>query len=215
MTQSAHDRHNFLSKGSPLVLVLAILSSLNQLAAEVPGKESPTLVVDALHDALIEVASRSDSLGYESRFAKLEPAIDASHDFPTIARLVGGRFWRELNDHDRTVFTEAFRRASIATYAARFTSAEGLQFEKSTVQENHGIRARVRSYLTRTDGGPIKFEYVLQLTDEEWRIVTILVDGVSDLALQRAELTRIYSGTGFQGVMEHIEAKAENATDGS
>lgn len=211
MTQSAHDGHNILSQASPLIMVLAILSSWNCAYAETPGKGDPTLIVDALHDALSDVVSRGDSLSYESRFAKLEPAIDTSHDFATIARLVGGRFWMNLNDHDRTVFTEAFRRASIAAYATRFTSAEGVKFEKATLQDNPGARARVRSHLIRADGSLVTFEYFLQDTHGQWRIITIHVDGVSDLALQRAELTRIYGDKGLQGVMEHLETKAEGS----
>ena len=215
MTQSANDGHNILIQASPLIMVLAILSSWNWVSAETPGKGDPTLIVDALHDALIEVVNRNDSLSYESRVAKLEPAIDTSHDFATIARLVGGRFWRNLSDHDRSVFSEAFRHASIAAYATRFTSAEGVKFEKATLQENLGARVRVRSHLIRADGSLVRFEYILQDTHDQWRIITIFVDGVSDLALQRAELTRIYGDTGFQGVMEHLETKAENEAEGS
>lgn len=211
MMPSADHRRNTLGQASPVLLVLAILNSWNPVSAQTQETGGPSSVIDALHDALIEVASRSETLSYESRFDELEPAIDSSHDFPTIARLVGGRFWRDLNDDDRSLFIEAFRRASIATYATRFASAEGVQFDPSVVQETLGARATVRSHLIRKDGSPVEFDYVLQLTNAEWRIVTILVDGVSDLALQRAELTKLYSDTGFQGVIEYLEAKADGA----
>ncbi len=90
-----------------------------------------------------------------------------------------------------------------------------MKFDQATLHESVGSRVTVRSHLIRADGSLVTFEYVLQDTLDQWRIVTILVDGVSDLALQRAELTKIYSDKGFQGVMEHLEAKAENVTVGS
>ena len=168
-------------------------------------------VVDELHNALIEIASRSDSLTYELRFQKLEPAIDGSHDFFTIARLVGGHFWKNLNDDERTHFTEAFRRASIAAYASRFALAEGVGFEQARLQGSFGDRVSVRSHLVRADGSLVMFDYVLHNERDQWRIITIVVDGVSDLAMQRAELTKLYSDTGFQGVLAFLEAKAEGS----
>ncbi len=92
---------------------------------------------------------------------------------------------------------------------------EGVKFDQATLHKSVGSRVTVRSHLIRADGSLVTFEYVLQDTDDQWRIITILVDGVSDLALQRAELTKLYGDKDFQGVMEHLEAKAENVAEGS
>ncbi len=171
MTRSVQERRNILSKARPFTLLLAVLSSWICVAAETPGAGDPTQVVDALHDALIEVASRSDLLSNESQFRKLEPAIETSHDFSTIARLVGGRFWRNLNDNERSLFTEAFRRASIAAYTTRFASAEGVTFDEATLHESGGSRVTVRSHLIRADGTGVTFEYVLHDEHDQWPCV--------------------------------------------
>ncbi len=172
---------------------------------------NPVHIVDALHNALIEVATDGDSLNFESRFRKLEPAIDDSHDFSIIARLVGGHFWKNLSENERSLFTEAFRRASIATYASRFASASGVSFDRAKVDHRIGDRVSVLSHLTRADGSRVVFVYALQDKRDQWRIISIVVDGVSDLALQRAELTTLYYDSGLQGVMGHLEAKVEGS----
>lgn len=216
MRQSVQDRRNILSQARLVIPVLAVLGSWTSVADETPpGAGDPTQVVDALHEALIEVANRSDSLSYESRFQMLEPAIDNSHDFSTIARLVGGRFWRNLNDKERLLFTEAFRRASIATYVGRFASAEGLNFDQATLHESLGSRVRVRSHLIRADGSRVRFAYTLHDMHDQWRIINILADGVSDLALQRAKLSKLYTDTGLQDVLDHLKAKADKVAEGS
>ena len=177
------------------------------LAAASPVADDAARVVDGLHNALTKSAGQADSLSYELRFRQIEPIIAASHDFDTIARLVGGHFWRQLADDERLAFREAFCRASIATYTRRFTSSDGLRFGKATVLEKLDGRIRVLSALGRTDGDPIMFEYLLQETDGNWRILVILVDGVSELALRRAELTKIFDDAGFRGVIEHLDTQ--------
>lgn len=192
----------------PAILVLTVLGPLYCPAAESPDVEEPTQVVDALHDTLVEIASNSNSLSYASRFRALEPAIRNSHDFSTIARLVGGRFWKDLSDNQRSLFIKTLSRASIATYARRFASAKGVNFAQATLHEISSNRARVRSELTDAEGSRVMFEYVLHDDHDQWQIINILVEGVSDLALQRAELIRIYVDTGFPGVMKYFEARA-------
>ncbi len=178
------------------------------MAAGKPGLDNPLQVIDTLHSVLLEVGGHDDKPDFESRFSRLEPVIAASHDFATIARLVGGRFWKDLDDDERARFTEAFRRASTAAYASRFTSMEGVTFDPATLLEDLGRRVTVRSHLVRADGSKVTFDYILQNTNNQWRIVTVLVDGVSDLALQRAELTTLYKNEGFPGIMEYLQNKA-------
>jgi len=178
-------------------------------AGHAPADDA-AVVVDRLQKALVDTAVHTDPSPPGSRFRELEPVVASSHDFPAIARLVGGRFWRKLNDVQRTRFTSAFRRASIATYASRFASPQGVKFDHAVVHQTLGNRVTVRSHLIRTDGSRVTFDYILQHVQDRWRIVTVLVDGVSDLALQRAELTRIFNEKGFAGVMDHLRAKAES-----
>lgn len=191
-----------------VAIVLAFLSSWNIAAAQSSEANKSALVVDTLHDALIAVATSNEPLSYEERFQQLQPVIDRTHDFHLIARLVGGRFWKDLNDNERTLFVDAFRRASIATYAGRFVSANGAVFGRARFQGNLGNRATVTSDLIRTDESRVTFDYILHEVDNQWRIITIMVDGVSDLALQRAELTNIYDESGLQGAMKHLDAKS-------
>jgi len=44
---------------------------------------------------------------------------------------------------------------------------------------------------------------------EQWRIVNIVVDGVSDLALKRAEYGRLMDAGGFQAVLDELAQQTE------
>lgn len=191
------------------IFAYAILGPLHYGYAQTTRASEPAQVVDALHDALIAAATGPEPLSYEKRFEQLQPVINSTHDFTLIARLVGGHFWKDINDGERTKFIEAFRSASIATYASRFVSADGVRFERARSQDSLGNRVTVSSHLIRPDGSRVTFDYILHEVQHQWRIITIMVDGVSDLALQRAEITNFYADAGLDGVLQHLEAKAD------
>lgn len=179
-----------------------------QVCAQTDTADDPVTVVNRLQAALADVSSRSSELDFDARFRELEPVIDASHDFEAIAHLAGRAFWNELTDEQRSQFVDAFRRSNIAAYASRFTADEGVKFDQAAIRDELGKRIMVRSYLLRPNGSKATFDYVLQNPDGHWRIVMVLVDGVSELALKRSQLTSLYQDSGFQGVMDYLEKEA-------
>ena len=42
---------------------------------------------------------------------------------------------------------------------------------------------------------------------EGWMIVNVIADGVSDLALRRAEYSRVLKNKGFDGLLDHIDGQ--------
>ena len=51
--------------------------------------------------------------------------------------------WKNLSENERSLFTEAFRRASIATYASRFASASGVSFDLRFEVSHDALQAGV------------------------------------------------------------------------
>jgi phospholipid transport system substrate-binding protein len=156
---------------------------------------APAGVVAALHDALIRAAAAA--VDRAARFEQLAPVVNETHDLPYIAELTIRRRWRDLETNQREAFVEAFRELSIMTYAARFAEVGPNAFSIEATEHESAQQARVRAQIRPAEGAPVPLEYLLRKdADGAWRIVNILADGVSDLALKRAEYQRILaSGT--------------------
>lgn len=198
----------------PLVLLVVVPGVCIPAQSDIAGNGNPVAVIELLHAALVEGAIRRQSLSFDLQVLELEPVIASSHDFVTIGRLVGGRFWSKLGENERSSFVDAFRRVSVAAYASRFTAMAGVNFSVAMLYKKTRNRAWVTSDLMRVHGSNITFAYTLGQTRDGWRIIAIIVDGVSDMALRRAELSRAFNESGFAGVMENLEKKrAEAATD--
>ena len=182
-------------------LILLIAMTLGTAAAQ-PG--APMQAVERLHSTLLEAARNGEALGYDGRYELLEPVIRNTHDIAFIGQLTTGRYWRQMDDAERQTFSEAFLRLSTATYASRFKSLSGEGFELLSESEQGPDSALVESLLSLADGKTLRFDYALRKSNDNWLIVNILVDGVSDLALKRAEYRRILKQGGFTALIDHL-----------
>lgn len=161
-------------------------------------------VVDALHNQLFAVASDT-ALSFDERLAQLAPVVETSFDFNYIGRFILRRSWRDLQEAEQQKFVGAFKRLSVANYASRFEKIEQQSLLITDVGPASGERVQVDSRL-QTQDLDLTLSYTLQAgADNNWSIINVIADGVSDLALRRAEYSRVIKDKGFDGLMLHID----------
>lgn len=182
------------------------------LAAVVSAQDfqsgTPEYVIHGLQESFIQAMQKGDKLGYHGRLELLTPVITRSHDIDTIIRSILGANWNKLDEEQQQKITETFRKLSIATYAERFNHYEGQRFEIIEQRSLPRDQVLVRSKFIQADSNPINFDYVLRQSKEEgWRIINILIDGVSDLALKRAEYNAVLKRDGFPALIAMLEQK--------
>ena len=86
----------------------------------------------------------------------------------------------------------------------------GESFEPVAVQEQGEDRVVVKRRLTTGSGRQIAFDYLMTRDDSRWQIVTIITDGVSDLAIKRTQYRRILESEDFDAVIAHIRESIES-----
>ena len=129
---------------------------------------------------------------------------------PYIAQFALRRQWSEFAEADRERFVAAFQRLSVMTYAARFAKVGPESFRPiSAGAADSAGRVQVSTAIARADQPDVVLEYLLQQGDEGWRIVNIVADGVSDLALKRAEYQRLFTSGGLEGLLAELEAQTQ------
>jgi phospholipid transport system substrate-binding protein len=166
-----------------------------------------TEVVEKLHTTLLAVMKDGDKIGYQGRFDQLAPVIKSSFDMPFISRTALGKYWETFNNEQRSRFVEAFTRMSIATYASNFDSYSGESFKMVGEKEASGGRILIQSHLIKSDGGKVQLDYLLHRIGRQWRIVNIIAEGVSDLALKRADYSAFLKNNGFEALLKRINEK--------
>ena len=194
-----------------LAILTLSLSSLYATSA-FSQEESATArqIIDKFQTELIHVIKDGKKLGYAGRYEKLEPAVVNSHDLPKIARIVVGKEGEKLTEEQQKKLADVFTRISVASYAHNFKDFSGEEFIIDSEEETKNGGVVIHSHLTIPDDKPVKFDYMLKEKGASWRIINIIANGVSDLALKRSEYTAILQRDGFDALISQINEKIDN-----
>lgn len=189
-----------------LLLISNLVSALDDSAAKA--------VVEKLHESLLMAMNGGAQLGLKGREEMLAPVIESSFDFESICRIVTGRYWKSASDEQKARFTSAFKKLSVVTYASNFSSFSGEKFQTEGSEADHEALI-VRTTLRPTEGEPVTLNYLLRQSNEHWRIMNVVAQGVSDLSLKRADYTAVIKTEGFDSLIKRLEKKSAEMSKGS
>ena len=175
-------------------------------AAAAPATASA--VVEAFYAVLLEVMKQATSLGFEGRYRRLQPAIEAAFNLPLMIRLAVGPQWNSLTPAQQGRLLEAFRRFTVGTYASRFDGFEGEHFEVTGEAPSPSGGTLVQTRLVPTKQDPVELNYLLRQGDAGWQIIDVFLSGtVSQLATWRAEFTSVLRRDGADGLVGLLQNK--------
>lgn len=221
MNATQHDlkRCRSISRFAVLALAACFATVIRPALAEpVAGDladSAPAAVVNQLHDTLLAVMKDGTNLGFDGRMEKLSPVIDESFDFVTIGRLVLGRHWAKMPEDDKRAFLASFTKLSKTTYADRFDDYSGETFATLAVEPYRERFKLVRTELVKGNGESVGFVYVLREDDTAWRIINVIVDGVSDVSLKKAEYSAVIRDEGVTGLLAKLDRRIADSGSGS
>jgi len=144
-------------------------------------------IVDTFQAQLIAVMKDGKQLGYSGRYNKLQDAVTNSHDLTKIARIVVGKEWEKLTETQQQQLVDVFSKLSIGSYAHNFKEFTGEAFIFDSEEETTRGGVVIHARLTIPEEKDVKFDYMLKEKGNSWRIINIIANGVSDLALKRSE----------------------------
>jgi len=167
-----------------------------------------------LQETILRIMKEGDTLGYQGRYKIITPVIELTHDLPVIARIAMGRHWKKLTKEQQAGFTSTFQELSHSMYAGRFNSYSGEQFSLISEKSLKRNRKLVQSRFVKADGEEIRFNYILHQVQDQWKIINIMVNGVSDLALKRTEYGSILKKNGYPTLIEKLRAQIQESANG-
>ncbi|MDP2904577.1 MAG: ABC transporter substrate-binding protein [Methylovulum sp.] len=190
-----------------MIGLVCFLFGINQAHAE--GISSARQVVDKFQAELTGVMKNGKQLGYAGRYGKLFDAVSSSHDLTKIIRIVVGKEWEKLSEAQQQKLVDAFSKFSVASYAHNFKDYAGESFVFDSEEETTRGGVVIHTHLNIPDEKAVKFDYMLKEIGSSWRIINIIANGVSDLALKRSEYTNILQREGFDALITKINEKID------
>ena len=187
-------------------LLLLLISNI-AIADVSKTDQSARIVVANFQAELLDTMKKGESLDFEGRYKNLSESVINSHDLTKITRIVVGREWKTFTDEQKKALVKIFARLSIASYAHNFKGFSGEEFKFDAEETTPRGGVIVHTLLKIPDEKDVKLDYQMKKQGDDWRIINIIANGVSDLALKRSEYTSILKREGFDALLVKISDK--------
>ncbi len=180
------------------------------------GPDDPAVFVREFSAQAIGVLA-DQSLSGEHRQQAFRDLLTAGFDVKAISRFVLGRYWRMATEVQRAEFTGLFEDLIVATYSRKFSDYSGQTLKVEAIREENEKMAAVASRILRESGEPIRIDWRLLRRDGSWRIVDVVVEGMSMVLSQRSEYAAVIKGDGgkIEGLLTRLREKTARFTSGS
>ncbi len=190
-----------MSRVAPLFLLALLLSGPVRAAQE------PQTTINVFHAALSDTMEKGATLGCKGRIDKLDPVIGATFDMDFVAGHILRRRWEKMTLEQRSAFALMLKNLTVLAYASNFSKA-GPTFTTLESRSVSATRTQVRTRLTPAHDEPVSLDYFLQRSGDDWRIINVIANGVSDLALRSSQYDKVFGEHGFDGLMEKLRKQA-------
>jgi phospholipid transport system substrate-binding protein len=154
--------------------------------------------------------SLAEDMTDDQRAARFRNILTETFDLPTIARFTLGRFWRIASAKQKTEYVHLFEEFIVQAYSNRFKDLSGRTFE---VKLTRVLNARDQLVLSeiRIEKGkpPIRVNWRVRLRDSAYRVIDVMVEGVSMSVTQRDEFAAVIRRNGgkIEGLLSALRRK--------
>ncbi len=177
------------------------------LWAEIEQEQAIHAPVNELHASLLSIMENADTTSFQERYDVVEEVVVKYFNSPLIAKVILSRYWKTLNEQSQADFIDLFNRLTISTYVDRFDSFNGESFKNLSIEQMKENRFMVKTEFVRTDDEPVSFNYIVQNDGGEWKIISVIANGINDLSLKRADYSAVIKESGFDALVANLKEK--------
>jgi len=198
--------------------VLAVLAVLG-VAFVAPGvssgqdKAAGAFLESLTHDVFTKLDDTSLSQTEKER--DLRNLFRQNFDTPAISRFVLGKHWRGASTAERQDFVDAFEEMNTRQFLAMVGEFSQEMFSVVKVQEDAAkpSLSLVSTKIAQSEGEPISAVWRVRNNDGQYKILDIVVEGVSMAITLRHEYGTVVKSDGVDGLIAIMREKnAELAT---
>ena len=129
-------------------------------------------------------------------------------DMKTIGRFTLGRYWRVSTPQQRTEYQKLFENMVIDVYSSRFSEYEGQRFETRGHRTDGTKDVIVTSFVIPEQGPEIQVDWRVRYKKGVYKVVDVLVEGVSMSVTQRSDFAAVIQrgGGNVSVLIDHLSS---------
>jgi phospholipid transport system substrate-binding protein len=164
--------------------------------------------IDALGRKAIAVLQQNQG-SLEQREAALRAILSRNFDLPFIGRFVLGRHWRRASAEQRAEYQAVFAEWLLQTYARRLGGYSNQTFKVGGARAAGKKDVMVKTRIGRPSGPPIVADWRVRASGGQFRIIDIMVEGISMAVTQRSDFSAVVKQRGIAGLLQILRARTE------
>jgi len=172
--------------------------------------------IQRLDAALLAAMKAGRGTPFSQRYAMLAPVIEQTFDLDAVLAASIGLGWAGTPSDQQAQLLAAFRRCTVASYAANFDNYTGQTFQIApSVRSVGNGEVIVATKIVAADGSSNKLDYVMRSMPSGWRAVDVLADGsISRVAVQRSDFRHLLSSGGAPALLAGLQNKVASLSGG-
>ena len=189
-------------------LTLAGLAAYQGASSAATPTEGASQFVKWLAEQAI-AALRAPGMSLEQRETVFRNLLRQGFDLPFLGRFVLGRHWRTATPEQRDDFQQVFEEYILSTYSYRLGGYAGESFTVLSARAAGSKDAMVSTRIARPSGPPVKADWRVRVINGQYKIIDIMVEGVSMAVTQRSEFASVIKRNGFEGLLTALQARVD------
>jgi phospholipid transport system substrate-binding protein len=186
----------------------ALCAALALCATAAAGVEqpSPRAVIQHTIDQVLAIL-RDTKRDNTQRRAELEAIAKQRFDFTTMSKLVMAANWRRLSKPQQSEFVDEFTRFLANDYGARIERYDQEQVEITGEQSEPRGDYTIKTKIVGGDHDGALVDYRMRERDGNWRIIDVVIEGISLVANYRDQFREVASNGGPAVVIQRLKEK--------
>jgi phospholipid transport system substrate-binding protein len=192
----------------PMLLCALLLTPVAN-SAYAAVSDPAAIQVQTLTTSLLKSMRAGAAESKTERYRNLEPVIEQVFALPLVTRLSVGPRWASFSPDQQRELITAFTRFTVANYAYNFRDFDGEKFEIDDKVSSRGADKIVSTRVIPAHDTPVSLLYRMHEVDGIWKIVDVISDGVSELALRRSEFAAGIATGGAPSLIAHLNKASD------
>ncbi len=189
-----------------LIALVVFVTVLGTAGIARAAANDAALFINQLGNQAIDTL-RATNLTLDQREARFRSLLSQGFDLRFIGRFVLGRYWRGATPDQQNDYIALYGEYLLQTYSARLGGYSG---ETLTVIGTRMVNDKdfvVSTNLTRPSGPAIAADWRVRVIDGQYRIIDIMIEGISMAVTQRSEFASVVKRDGIDGLLIILRAR--------
>jgi len=186
--------------------LLLFVLGISTAALARPAAADEAAFIRALADqAIATLSDKSVSLAQRER--KFSRLLREGFAMRRIGRFVVGRYWKSMSPDQKVEYQKLFEEWVLKSYSVRLGGYNGQRFEIDRTVPAGKKDVFVRTRIVQDGSAPVRGDWRVRKFDGQYKVIDVVIEGVSMLSTQRAEFTAVLRKRGPDGLIEALQTR--------